>query len=389
MTTTEAPKNISPEERLKLWVRAGGRCQLCNEYLLEDDLTRVPKLLGEMAHNVGRKQSPRSPRGTSDLPIDQRNLADNLLLLCAQHHAVIDSKIAQGEFTIEELHRIKAEHEERIHYLTGLGADAETVVLRMYGDIRGTAVEIPDDDVRAAVRAHARRFPRSPLSYQGEGIDIDLRDLTATEGTAAYWQEAGGRIERVVGGRLRDGIERGEVRHLSVFGLARIPALVLLGHALDDKLAIDIYQRHRSGETWSWDPDAAPVDFEHHTVVNGADPDNVALLLSLSGSIAVGELPPSVTAGTTIYEIRPIGVTPHRDLLRSCESLQAFEHCYHAFLSRLEQERPNARAIDVFPAIPVSAAIAVGRGLMRDVHPSLRIYDREAASYTLAVEINK
>src|SRR4051794_12360120 len=98
MPPTEAPKQIQHEEQLKLWVRAGGRCQLCNTYLLEDDLTRVPKKLGEMAHNVGRKRSARSPRGTHPLPVEERNLAENLLLLCGKHHAVIDDRLAQGEF---------------------------------------------------------------------------------------------------------------------------------------------------------------------------------------------------------------------------------------------------------------------------------------------------
>ena len=50
---------------------------------------------------------------------------------------------------------------------------------------------------------------------------------------------------------------------------------------------------------------------------------------------------------------------------------------------------PAARSIDVFPAVPTSAAIALGRGLMREAQPSLRIYDREGNTYTFAVEINR
>ncbi len=238
-----------------------------------------------------------------------------------------------------------------------------------------------------SARTHAA-FLGHHSATKGEGIDIDLGQLPSNEGTHAYWDEAQRQIERVVGGKLRDGIERGDVRHLSVFALARIPILVVLGYELDDKLATDVYQRHRTG-AWTWHAEAEPVEFEARAIRAGTDPTRVVLLISLSGSVALADLPGDVSTGASVFEIRPLGTTPDRDILRSPASLQAFEHCYHGFLSRLEQDHPAARAIDVFPAIPVSAAVALGRGLMRDAHPALRVYDRDDDTYTLAVEINQ
>jgi hypothetical protein len=45
-------------------------------------------------------------------------------------------------------------------------------------------------------------------------------------------------------------------------------------------------------------------------------------------------------------------------------------------------------AIDVFPAVPVTAAVAIGRTPMRAVHPRLRLYDRGTGSenYEFALE---
>jgi hypothetical protein len=383
--TAQAPKGINELEKIRLWVRAGGRCQLCNAYLLEDELTMLTVNLGELAHNVGRKQSAASPRGLDLLPIDQRNLAENLLLLCAMHHKVIDDKVARGEFTVDELRRIKARHEDRIRYLTGLGEDAQTVVLRVVGDIRGGAVELSEQTVRSAVLANGNRYPFFGLGYRGAGIEIDLRGLPA-EGKKAYWAEAERRIADVVDRQLRDGINRGEVTHVSVFAFARIPLLALLGHHLDDKVNVELYQRHRGSEGWNWDPTAAPVEFETARVRAG-DGSRVALVASISGSVSLSRLPTELDQAT-VYEIRPLGRVADRDVFAARASLDAFTSCYHRFLSELEREHPSTETLDVIPAVPLTAAVALGRGRMRHVHPVLRIYDRaDDGGYALALEI--
>jgi hypothetical protein len=387
VSVEEASKHIPEAEKIKLWTRAGGRCELCNEYLLEDEMTMLTVNLGELGHNVGRKKSSGSPRGLDELPIDRRNLAENLLLLCQRHHKVIDDKVARGEFTVEELRRIKFRHEDRIRNLTGLVENDQTVIVRAIGDIRDGNVAVTEQAVWAAVFAHARRYPFFSLGYRGEGVEIDLRQIP-DEGTDAYWQEAERRITFIVDGQLRAGIEKNEVKHLSVFGLARIPLLAMLGYHLDDKVPVDVYQKHRDDtESWSWDSDAEAIMFESVRVREGAD-DRVALVLSLSGTISIADLPSEPVDGTTVYEIRPVGITPNRDILRSRASLDAFARCYHGMLSELERDHPAVRALPVFPSVPVSAAITLGRGLMRDAHPTLQIYDRVDSGYALALEIN-
>jgi hypothetical protein len=382
-----ASKNIPEAERVKVYVRSGGRCALCNEYVLEDDLTLLPVNLGELAHNVGRKQSAGSPRGLNSLPVDLRNEADNLLLLCRKHHKVIDAQIASGEFTVDQLREIKAEHEDRIKYVTGLGKDAETVVVRLVGDVRGVAPEVSRETVRGAVTSHARRYPRFELSYGGGDIEIDLRNLPA-EGSPEYATRARDQIKHVLDHQLATGIREGAVRHLSIFALARIPLLVLFGYELDDKVPTDIYQKRRSGkEGWEWDPEAEPVAFEHELVHTGSDPGRVTLVVSVSGSVDVGRLPDEL-AETTVYRIRPTEATPNPDILRAEASLGHFASCYRSFLSLVEQEHPKTEVIAVVPAAPVSAAVAIGRGVMRDAHPTLHIYDRTNDHYEFALEIN-
>jgi hypothetical protein len=382
-----ASKNIPESERLKVWVAAGGRCALCNEYVLEDSLTLWPVNLGELAHNVGRRRSEGSPRGLDELPVDRRNEADNLLLLCRNHHRVIDAKVSNGEFTVERLREIKAEHEDRIRYVTGLGKDAETVVVRVVGDVRDASPELSQETVTAAVSGHARRYPRFELGYGGSDIEIDLRNLPA-EGSPDYWDRARDQIRHVLDHQLATGVKQGRVRHISIFALARIPLLVLLGSELDDKVPTDIYQKQRGGEEgWEWEDEAEPVRFEHELVRTGPDPTRATLVISLSGSVDVDELPDEL-ADTTVYRIRPTMATPNRDILRARASLDLFAACYHDFLSHVEAQHPRVEAVAVVPAVPVAAAVALGRGHMRDAHPALRVYDRTNDSYEFALEIN-
>lgn len=107
-------KSIPSGERLKLWVRAGGRCQICNRYLLEGDLTGRELTFGQAAHIVGRKASALSPRGLDDdLDLLERNPADNLMLVCDDEHDEIDKPGSREAFSVEFLRELKQTHEDR------------------------------------------------------------------------------------------------------------------------------------------------------------------------------------------------------------------------------------------------------------------------------------
>jgi hypothetical protein len=71
------------------------------------------------------------------------------------------------------------------------------------------------------------------------------------------------------------------------------------------------------------------------------------------------------------------------------ESFERFRACYHNYLSMIEADHPQARSIAVFPAVPITAAFALGQGLMRDSQPALRVYDRdEDGAFQFALELN-
>lgn len=144
---------LSPKAVLAVWVRSGGRCMLCNAYLLEGAMSGRTLPLGEVAHIVEQSTDPRSPRGGDPLERALRDDADNLLLLCAQQHMEIDAKAALDVFTVEWLRGVKQEHEDRVRHLTALGPERATTVVRMVGSVHGNVVELSRETAANAVTA--------------------------------------------------------------------------------------------------------------------------------------------------------------------------------------------------------------------------------------------
>ena len=92
-----------------LWGRSGMMCAFpdCKKELVSDESeTDDSSLIGEEAHIVGKKDD--SPRGKSDLPFEQRDKFDNLILLCSIHHKIVDDQ--ENTYTVEILQNYKREH---------------------------------------------------------------------------------------------------------------------------------------------------------------------------------------------------------------------------------------------------------------------------------------
>lgn len=104
--------NINTKEQKILWSRAAGRCSMpdCRRKLTFDKAEESDSItFGQMCHIVGEKNSNKSPRGISKLSLEARNEYSNLLLLCTNHHELIDRD--EKSWPVELLHKIKTDHE--------------------------------------------------------------------------------------------------------------------------------------------------------------------------------------------------------------------------------------------------------------------------------------
>lgn len=99
---------ISQQDVKLLWGRSGNRCAICKVELSQDSKSSNSVFpIGEQAHIVGEKHN--APRGNSSLTDAERNSYYNLILLCPNHHTIIDKD--EKDWPVEKLYLIKSQHE--------------------------------------------------------------------------------------------------------------------------------------------------------------------------------------------------------------------------------------------------------------------------------------
>ena len=89
-----------------VWGQCAARCCMCEKDLLFETNGVISSLIGEVAHIVGETKS--AARGASPLTLRARNEAENLLLLCRDHHKIVDDDPVT--YPVERLHTIKTDH---------------------------------------------------------------------------------------------------------------------------------------------------------------------------------------------------------------------------------------------------------------------------------------
>lgn len=356
--------------QLRLWVRAGGRCEFlgCNEYLLRDDLTLSEANYSEIAHIVAA--SPGWARGDDPLPAGERSEIENLMLLCRKHHKLVDDRKQAKLYPKRKLLEFKRLHEERIETLTSIKPGNKTSMVRLRSNIASDSISIPKDQIYAAI------YPRYPEDEKG--LEIDLTKLPGSDSTS-YWKAGAECIRSMTKRFLAPGIGAEAPEHISVFALAPIPFLVLLGCCLGSKVPTDVYQRHWDTQDWLWKKQGYPCKYKVLTRRRSASTSKVALVLSLSGRILNTDLPPAVSRVSNVYEITLDGKKPSPTCVRTKRDLAGFGACIQSFLRGIRQSHPGLKEIMLFPAVPVSVAVLCGMARLPKVDPSFVVYDFNSA----------
>jgi hypothetical protein len=368
-------RHVPEPTRLLLCVRAGGRCEFDghNAYLFEHPLTLQRGNFGEMAHIVAFRNT--GPRGDDANRPDDINDVDNLMLLCPTCHKLVDDHPV--EYPKERLEGYKREHEDRVHHLTDLGAERKTSVIVFKARIAGHTVAVPFDQIVEAT------FPRYPMTRAP--LTIDLTPIVEGPG---FIDTACATITKRVDALFAPEGEATQVGHVSVFALGPIALLICLGRHLTSKVPVDLYHRHRDNERWTWKAEGPAVSYRFGMIKRG-DPKQVAIVLSLSGSVKVDDLPAGIRESATVYEMTLENATPTPTFLRTRQDLEAFRVAYQELLGTIGQEHGALDEIDLFPAVPAPIAVLCGRELLPKVHPRLRVFDndRSAGGFSLQLTV--
>jgi hypothetical protein len=188
-TTTsegEKVKRLTPsDETLRsLYLRSGNLCAVksCNTVIINNSGV----MTGHICHIEAAM--PDGARYNPNMTNEQRRQADNLMLLCAVHHAAIDG--SPGDYTKVKLNKIKREHEQRFSevgdtlkrwfedsYVDNTTLIQETVPksLKRFRDyLEGQKVEFTDDHAKKAISEIKKYVARARLVPQPERAFMKL-----------------------------------------------------------------------------------------------------------------------------------------------------------------------------------------------------------------------
>ncbi|GEP52271.1 hypothetical protein FNO01nite_29430 [Flavobacterium noncentrifugens] len=99
---------IKDKTRKIIWSKSGNRCAICKTLLVHKiDEANSDFIVGEECHILSSKEN--GPRGKIE-SLPDFNIPENLILLCANHHKMIDD--FPETFTLEILTDLKRNHEK-------------------------------------------------------------------------------------------------------------------------------------------------------------------------------------------------------------------------------------------------------------------------------------
>lgn len=356
--------HIPDKVKFGLWGKSSGRCQYpgCNKILWRDDLTKEEFNIAYIAHIIANK--PNGPRGDKKLSKELARDISNLMLLCDDHHRLID-KEKVDEHPVELLREYKREHEKRIEKITDIAPDMQTHVLLYGANIGKQSSPLNKQKVYNAIVKNGY-YPA-----KADPIELGLKNSAIIDDEDGYWKIEKDNLNRLFEHKIRYRLKDGLMNHLSIFGFAPQPLLIYLGHLLSDIPTAEIYQLHRSPPEWGWVNNSVKTDYQ--LIKKEKKGGDVALAFSLSQKIDPGKIT------EILGEDIPLWIVtidePNNEFLKNKRQLDEFRTLYKKILSEIKYIHGDKGTIHVFPAMPISLAIEIGRARLPKVDLPMIVYD--------------
>ncbi len=358
--------------KCQLWGIVAGRCEFCNKLLYSDTTFGITGNRSQVAHI--HAVSENGPRHAKNMSNDDLNSIDNLMLLCPEHHKMIDDD--PEEFCSDILHKRKQEHRTRIRLSTD-NSDYRTCKMVSY------ITPIDQSEPKGSVEAFKRALIKEGYA-PGQDVFIDLSSNDVpVERTKESYELRAKTLEQNFNRRVYDITHPKEA--IAIFALGPMPLLIKLGTLLNDQYYVKVFQCHRSGDKWSWKDSCKMIEYRVYgleRLENGCD--EVALNLSLSARInnsriknVVGENIPVVNV--TIDE-------PSRDFVTQEIIADEFVRTFRDVMEEIKC-RANPDRILVFPAMPVSLAVRLGQDYMFKTDPELVVFDEDGGMFIETISI--
>ena len=358
MSTTK----ISQKNQNLLWAVSGGRCQYdgCNKILHTDILTKKKYNSAYIAHIVA--DEPNGPRG--DL-LRSKELADdisNLMLLCDVHHRLVDKVDIEGNLE-SRLSDMKRKNEARILRLTSIAPEMSSEIILFGANI---------GNHNSSLSYHNSCETIFPDFYPASdcAIELGMKNTAITDNSEIYWRAEEENLSSQFMQKVKNRFMQGNTNHYSVFALAPQPLLIKLGVLLNDIYNLKVYQKHREPAVWKWQQTATINSYMFQ------EPDDKTkipvLVLSLSATIKHDRIKKVLGENVSIWEISID--TPNNDFLKTERLLSDFRYLARIAFDKIKSHH-GCVDLHIFPAMPVSASVELGRIWMPKADMPIVIYD--------------
>lgn len=161
-------RNKAPSENTVriLCGKSAGMCEFegCNKRLFYDNVTLKEFNNAFVAHIIA--SSTNGPRGDKVLSPKLSDKLENLMLMCAEHHKLIDTYV--DEYPVEKLKAMKVAHEEKIERICSLFHVPKTEIVIFSSPIKG--VNSVNIDYNLAAKAILPK--KQPASSYGVCITV-------------------------------------------------------------------------------------------------------------------------------------------------------------------------------------------------------------------------
>jgi len=366
--TQEVTRYIKRTVERELWARAAGRCQFsgCNRLLYKSQVTQETVNISEKAHIYSF--SEKGPRGWGPFKSHPENLnnVSNLMLMCHDCHKTIDQDKEGQQYSAILLQQWKREHELRIAIVTGIASDKKSHVVFYAANIGEQTSPIDRTDAMEAM--FPNRYPAE------ENPTLLSMTCSHEDKKPEFWATEEAHLNRAFSRDIQPRIDEQSPSHFSLFAMAPIPLLIQLGTLFTDKIDVDVYQPIRKPKTWKWQQ--YPEGFEFNINKPATYEYPPVLILSLSDRVVHERINSILGEEVSIWELTVNEKFIGNDLIRSQAQLPLLRSAIRKIMVEVKDKHGFDACLSIFPAIPISCAIEMGRARMPKADMPWVIYDQ-------------
>lgn len=362
----EVTRHIKESVRCMLWGKAAGRCQFsgCDRILWKHHETQEQVNIAQAAHIYAF--SVDGPRGNEGIDESKLNELDNLMLACHPCHKLMDEDSEGGQYSVELLQQWKAEHEKRVEIVTGIDPKKSSHVL-----LYGANIGVHSSPLNYVEAAHAL-FP-DYYPAEDRAIDLGMVNSSFQDRSPAFWQIESEQLKTTFDRKVRQRIDVGEVNHISVFGLAPQPLLILLGTQMIDITRAEVYQRQREPrQTWDWPEVAEPLAFDIQRPKTFDGPP--ALVIALTANVTDDRITSVLGENAAVWRISI--PSPNNDHIKCREDLSNFRKLVRPLLDEIKARHGQDEPLHIFPVAGNSVSIELGRIRQPKALMPWKLYDQ-------------